>query len=46
MLGLARRRTVTVRAITVCSLLQLTRIAFLEALDNHPEDRKVFRANK
>eukprot|EP00929_Paragymnodinium_shiwhaense_P058926 TRINITY_DN29506_c0_g1_i1.p1 TRINITY_DN29506_c0_g1~~TRINITY_DN29506_c0_g1_i1.p1 ORF type:complete len:1494 (+),score=340.76 TRINITY_DN29506_c0_g1_i1:216-4697(+) len=42
MLGLVRRRTCTVRAVTVCFLFEIPRITFLAALDKSPEERPHF----
>eukprot|EP00927_Polykrikos_kofoidii_P060077 TRINITY_DN55141_c0_g1_i1.p1 TRINITY_DN55141_c0_g1~~TRINITY_DN55141_c0_g1_i1.p1 ORF type:complete len:1693 (+),score=261.07 TRINITY_DN55141_c0_g1_i1:75-5081(+) len=42
MLGTARRRTATVRAVTTCFLWEISRSSFLAAVDVHPEERDRF----
>ncbi|CAK0793611.1 unnamed protein product [Prorocentrum cordatum] len=42
MMGIARRRGATVRAVTLCQMLEVPRAAFLAALDRNPEDRQHF----
>jgi len=42
MLGLVRRRTSTVRAVSLCFLFEIPRVAFLAALETHPEEREQF----
>eukprot|EP00929_Paragymnodinium_shiwhaense_P028916 TRINITY_DN16688_c0_g1_i1.p1 TRINITY_DN16688_c0_g1~~TRINITY_DN16688_c0_g1_i1.p1 ORF type:complete len:1341 (-),score=339.09 TRINITY_DN16688_c0_g1_i1:142-4164(-) len=42
MLGLVRRRTTTVKALTLCFMYEIPRAAFLQALEQHPEERDYF----
>jgi CRP-like cAMP-binding protein len=39
MLGVTRRRTITIRASTICFTLEIDRATFLAALDQNPEER-------
>ena len=42
MMGIVRRRGATVRAVTLCQMLEVPRAAFLAALDMNPEGRQHF----
>jgi len=41
-LGVVRRRTATIRAVTVCVTVEISRAAVLAILERHPKERKQF----